>query len=216
MPRQAFLTPDSLEGTEYCFPLTIPGTLFRYVAGALAELASVYNWEQLGTVTPEGAAEYFNEWLFQLSEENCMALPKVGRVLTLTSNLVIATNTLTTISAWEGFGYGGASEIGQPSRFVAPVDGEYSMTVQLNWLAAASSIRGLRVYKNGSTSSFALYTEGTFSVTNTQTITGKIPLLANDYLQVAVFQTSGGNTSIRGNASIPYSHAHFWLDREGE
>ena len=50
-------TPNTNTGTAICRPLSVPLPYLSSVAGALAALTDPGNWEQVGAVTPEQAAE---------------------------------------------------------------------------------------------------------------------------------------------------------------
>lgn len=67
-------TGDELTGDDLiCRPLFIPDdlTLISSVGGALSELTKPYNWEQVGTMTPETASEIMTEMLKAWHEEAC-------------------------------------------------------------------------------------------------------------------------------------------------
>lgn len=57
----AWLTPDSSQLAESLREryISIPGSLFNYVTGALEELTRPERWEQFGDATPEESADFF-------------------------------------------------------------------------------------------------------------------------------------------------------------
>ena len=49
--------------------INVPGSLWLYVVGALAELAYEYNWEKFGTATPEQMAQFFADILDDFQDD---------------------------------------------------------------------------------------------------------------------------------------------------
>lgn len=60
---RAWLTPDSSELEENLRKrfITLPGSLFVYISGALMMLAEVENWEDFGDLTAQETADYFSD-----------------------------------------------------------------------------------------------------------------------------------------------------------
>jgi len=66
-------TPDSLAGDEICRPLFIPGneSVLAIVGGALSELTKLWNYEQVGEITPAEISELMTSMLARWYSEEC-------------------------------------------------------------------------------------------------------------------------------------------------
>src|SRR5688572_25169565 len=66
-------TPDEYEEADIlCRPLFVPLPFVHIVGGALAELTHKWNWEHVGSMTPERATEIMAAMLRQWYEEGCL------------------------------------------------------------------------------------------------------------------------------------------------
>lgn len=66
-------TPDVYEEADtLCRPLFVPLPFIHIVGGALSELTRLWNWEQVGSMTPETATEIMSAMLKQWYEEDCV------------------------------------------------------------------------------------------------------------------------------------------------
>lgn len=80
MSRRAWLTPDDLPVSTNCFKIRVPNSLeFEAVfRGALLLLAEAYNWEQVGSTTPQECADL---WASTLLDDLLMVPCEVSMVL---------------------------------------------------------------------------------------------------------------------------------------
>lgn len=81
--RRRFLTPNSpLPGGNYVLKLIIPKDIqfIMHFLGALTDLAEEINWEKVGDMTPEQAAEYWSRILAAYEQEE-ETIPEVGMPL---------------------------------------------------------------------------------------------------------------------------------------
>jgi microcystin-dependent protein len=69
MARFGWLTPDTPTGQTVCRRFRIPFEFNAAFTGAIEALAQVWNWEEFGDLTPEGAAAIAFE--FVQAEEDC-------------------------------------------------------------------------------------------------------------------------------------------------
>lgn len=195
MSRQAFLTPDSLEGTEYCFPLTIPGTLFRYVAGALAELTSVNNWEQLGAVTPEDAADYFNELLMAFQSGDCNLI--TGHLEARADANVSIPHNVEKLNVWSSSTR--TTAMFAMDLFTGTVtmlkDARIQLSVLWNWQNVAGGDREIRIRFNGAWEWLdRCVSTGNFGQSNSLSMNREVS--EGDTITVGAYQNSGSVVSL--------------------
>ena len=109
--------------------------------------------------------------------------------------------TYTTISFdTEVYDYGNMIDIaGYPTRITIPADGIYYVSLALLWQVNATGRRDTYILVNGSTA--PLYKSDVPSATQstTQLHSGGIKLSQWDYLELKVYQNSGGALNCKGN-----------------
>lgn len=133
---RAFLTPDALDTSqEQCYPINIAPDLLSYVLGAMHELTLPYRWEPHGVVTPEQAAQFFEEKLLSIIVENCFEdglMPNI--VGECDTDIELPNNTLTpiiwtlsqgTFSVFTRDAPTGVITIHEPGRYQATVYGAF-------------------------------------------------------------------------------------------
>ena len=95
------------------------------------------------------------------------------------------------------------------SRLVAPVAGDYVITGVVRWNNNDTGLRGIAVRLNGTTfiSESLVYT----SSVHTSNTAGIYHLAENDYVELMVYQSSGGNlnTIVSGNISPEFAMARL-------
>jgi hypothetical protein len=93
------------------------------------------------------------------------------------------------------------------TRLVAPLDGWYMVTGFAAFVANATGVRAVRVRKNGSTVLVSDRRTSYASFDNELSIAvGPVELAATEYLELMVFQNSGGNLDTVANASLGLSY----------
>lgn len=204
MPKNAFLTPDSLQGQQICFEFGVSAGLFRFIAGALAELTSPANWEMHGAVTPDEAAEFFANLLYGLESKDCTPVPPSTAVLKRTSGVFIQNNSLTTMifHTWttndpETFDVGNAQiECLKAGWYTATFDCYFSNAV------AGSRVAGIwNVQENVWSALSQYHTGGTAAAS--MPVTALLHLDAGDTLQAKLLQITGGDLFIGVGTFLP-------------
>lgn len=78
-----YLTPNSLPSGTICRTVLIPDDLdwLLIVNGALSELCNADNFEQFGSVTPEEAAERFQQMFFEFRDSECAPVTPIGSIV---------------------------------------------------------------------------------------------------------------------------------------
>jgi hypothetical protein len=114
------------------------------------------------------------------------------------NNQTITNNTNTAISFdTETFDTDGMWAIGDPTKLVAQLAGKYVITCSARWDGNATGSRVVSVKKNGTT---FLSQNGSKDVEGNHVIVTGSPtiatLAASDYIEIIVFQDSGGNLDI--------------------
>lgn len=91
-----------------------------------------------------------------------------------------------------------------PSRMTIPdgYDGTYRMTTQITWEVDGTGYRIIRLLKNGSTIAEAVHNAD--AVANVMLISDTQALEAGDYIEVQVYQTSGGSLDVVKNTTYTY------------
>lgn len=129
------------------------------------------------------------------------------------SNSSIATATFTAISFLsERYDVGGChSTASNQSRLTVPTggDGVYHIGGNATFAANATGIRELRIRLNGSTY-IAVQSDTTVSASgdHSMNVSCEYKLVAADYVELVVYQTSGGLLNV--NASTNYSPEFWW------
>ena len=105
------------------------------------------------------------------------------------------TETIDTDGFWEG--------VTNPSRMTIPTgeDGTYLISARIVWAANVVADRYFQIYKNGSGLSYPYYIVTDALGTGVRMIALPIALVATDYLQMYVYQDSGGAVSLAANMS---------------
>jgi len=99
------------------------------------------------------------------------------------------------------------------SRFTIPFDGYYRITGIVSWAANATGSRQTRIMLNGvggTTIGIVLEQASPAGVVLIQQVTADYLLTAGDYVELVVFQNSGGNLNV--DTAANYS-PEFWIDR---
>ena len=122
----------------------------------------------------------------------------VGCAAYNTSNFTISNNTGTNLT-WntEEFDTDGFhSTSSNTSRFTIPTGkgGKYLITAQVRWDDNTAGERVLKIQKNGS--EFKAFAMQPNSSNPMEAITGVLDLVATDYIEILVFQSSGGNRTV--------------------
>jgi hypothetical protein len=103
--------------------------------------------------------------------------------------------------------YGMHDNVTNNSRLVCVKAGIYSVAAQVTWAANNSGRRVAQITKNGEGGggTFQLSTAtpglGGTAVAFDQNVAGPVRLAVGDYLEVTVYQNSGGNLSVGGTLS---------------
>lgn len=88
-------------------------------------------------------------------------------------------------------------DMGQPTRFTAPVAGRYMAFVSVTWTANSTGRRQLAIgVNNVFGNNPQLSNLAPSGVSQAQALTGLLDLAANDYVQFSAFQNSGGNLNL--------------------
>lgn len=127
----------------------------------------------------------------------------------------IANNTRTAVSWQASSSTAGATPpwvVGSPTRFTPPVDGKYECIGNAKWASNSSGRRGLSFRVNGTTNHDLQFQEsnGVDTCTGMKTLN----LLSTDYVEMVVFQDSGGSLNLVGG-SEQHSTASFRLAGTG-
>lgn len=90
-----------------------------------------------------------------------------------------------------------------PSRLVAPVSGTYLVTGYIEWGANGTGSRGLHIRKNGTQAPSspvwqAAALQAAVAGSTHQNVSSLVKLAAGDYVELVVYQTSGGNLTPLG------------------
>lgn len=124
--------------------MSIPVRLFEFVLGSLLPLTDFRNWEQHGSVTPEDAAEYFDEWLYSLLDGGCnVNRPFITGILTQV--LSVDHNTYEPVPWLDGHQNQDEyfERVGQEIEILK--DGYYTVRANITFQANAVNIRRLRL-----------------------------------------------------------------------
>lgn len=131
-----------------------------------------------------------------------------------TTTQSIGTGSATAVSfGAELFDHGGCWVIGSPTRLTAPVAGVYSVSAAVEFAANATGNRQVHIYTNGSEHSRITVPSVGAGLATRVSHNAIVQLAAAEYVEVFVFQDSGGNLNITNGANMP-NLAFAWL-REG-
>jgi hypothetical protein len=142
-------------------------------------------------------------------------LNSMARVWINTANTAIATATVTAVNfATESFDTDGIHDnVTNNSRLTCQLTGKYLVVVAAQFEFNATGDRAAYIYKNGAIYSLVV----DIGATNTQTamVSGVdfLSLTAGDYIEMRVFQDSGGNLNLLGATE---ANTHFAMYYIGE
>jgi hypothetical protein len=99
------------------------------------------------------------------------------------------------------------------SRLTAPVTGIYAVTAEVDWTPNATGTRELTLMKNGSTFIADDDRDGISVVFGgqSQSVTAQVRLVAGDYVEVGVLQTSGGSLNVMSAGETSPEFSLTWL-----
>lgn len=101
---------------------------------------------------------------------------------------------------------------GNPARLTAPIPGVYSIAVEVPWEDGATGFRQVRVELNGGASNLAFDQVPPVSGSATaQGLTTQQRLLAGDFIEVRVAQTSGSDLDVTSLNGAPPAFSMAWL-----
>ena len=86
-------------------------------------------------------------------------------------------------------------------RLTVPSTGYYLVNAQVMFATNASGYRQLGIFKNGTRLNYATATAATSATEATIIFNLMVSLTAADYLEIKVFQNSGGNLAVYGDSS---------------
>lgn len=211
-----YLTPNSLQGDLVCFPLFMPGHLFHYVVGALGELTLSHNWELFGTITPNEAAEYFDERLLAFVSTTCedsLSMPSiVGLRDTDQANIpnnvdtpILWTQASATTAFFSANLTTGVITIHEPGKYVA--------TFSAVFAANATGVRRLRATWTGQAATAQLATTPVGAMAMSHAFAFRLAS-AGDDIVFNVLQNSGGNLNLDLD-TVTFGPARFSIVRVG-
>lgn len=205
MSYPAFLTPDTLEGALECSGLDIPAHLFRYVVGALAELTVARNWELHGTVTPEEAADYFNELLLSTQWGLCTMPAMHERILV--TNLSVEHNTTTLVQM--GVGSLDTEYLSYDEGIItAGVNLWVVVTAVADFAANTTGVRRLIIRRDSTDVAKVQLPPAGAGVTGVP-VSWSGALQAGETLRYYVLQTSGGSLNLNGQGITRWAITGF-------
>jgi hypothetical protein len=99
------------------------------------------------------------------------------------------------------------------SRLTAPVTGIYAVTAEVDWTPDATGTRELTLMKNGSTFIADDDRDGISVVFGgqSQSVTAQVRLVAGDFVEVGVLQTSGGSLNVMSAGETSPEFSLTWL-----
>lgn len=119
--------------------------------------------------------------------------------------LTISNNSLTWLtfsSTRDNSTDGMHSTSSNTGRLTAPVAGWYLITAAIRWASNATGVRQLYLRANGSTYIDTVNQDAVGTTNTRQTIATLYYLAANEYVEAAVYQNSGGNLDVDASAAI--------------
>jgi hypothetical protein len=90
------------------------------------------------------------------------------------------------------------------SRFVAPVNGLYTVTATVPWVANATGVRTAAIVKNDATNIAENTIVAGAASAISQQVTADALLAKDDYITISVVQNSGGNLNVSSGASCAF------------
>lgn len=198
MPTLAYLTPESLEGSETCLKLTLNTTLFRYVLGALYDLTIPSHWELHGAVTPEEASQYFAEMIIGAQSEDCQQMEHRWVRAYRTTDITLPHNTQvpiewTHVNGSEGqFGFSALT----PTLLFPPFPGKYFAFAQVVWEANSTGIRRLRILMDGTVVGASQWAATPVGASSYTTVALLNVSTAGHEVSLQAFQNTGGDLDV--------------------
>lgn len=101
----------------------------------------------------------------------------------------------------ESFDLGGNYNNATNYRFTAPVTGHYQVNTLITWANISGEDHYVKIYKNG-TGIITNTIHGITSNAYSQTIGDVVPLDAGEYIEIFVYQNSGGNENITAESYL--------------
>jgi hypothetical protein len=121
------------------------------------------------------------------------------------------TGTLLTFNA-ERYDNGGLHDtVTNNSRLTAQKAGKYTIWAGVEWALNTTGFRMVAIRLNGTTNIALVTANGTTGNTTDQSISTLYHLAAGDYVEVMVWQTSGGNLNVSVGGSYSPEFAMQWL-----
>lgn len=141
--------------------------------------------------------------------------PRVSAYNSTTQAITTGTHTAVTFDS-ENWDIGTLhSTSSSTSRITIPTggDGLYHLTCAIYWDVSGVGQRLARIYKNGAALYPSSYAQANVTYGVTHNITAYYDLVAGDYLEVFVFQDSGGNLNISTATSTNPAQARMQLTK---
>lgn len=102
-----------------------------------------------------------------------------------------------------------------PSRITIATAGVYVCGANVSWAAHATGWRGIGLRVNAGTTYGWTVVPSIGATTMMSATSWRLPLNATDYVEVVVYQTSGGALNAGSNDSLPGANTVFQADRIG-
>ena len=153
-------------------------------------MTDVDNWEEHGAVTPEEAAEYFDEWVYNLLDQGC-PMPVARLEARADANVSIAHNTEKQ-NVWSSASRtADMFDINLTTGVVTVLkDARIQLSVLWNWQNVAGGDREIRVRIAGAWVWLdRAASAGNFAQSNSLSM--HTDVLANDTIVVGAYQNSG-------------------------
>lgn len=178
----------------------------------------------------EDTAPALDDWLYKVN--NAGTLDRKSKVANLnarrgcrvykSTTTTISNGTLTALSSfnterWDTDAYHDTGT--NPGRISIPSghDGLFAAGAHTEWDANSTGVRTIYIRKNGTDYLAGLrYNASGSSNTTGLSVVTMAPLVATDYLEVVVYQDSGGDLDLQpGGASANQYKQDFWVQRIG-
>lgn len=183
----------------------MPVRLFEFVLGSLLPLTNVDNWEEHGSVTPEEAAEYFDEWLYALLDQECIVpMPIVRFFASRSSAQSISNATETTFDISTTVGPTAFFTFSPTNETIELLeDGFYSLYFQAGFAGNATGDRYAAI-KDVNTGEYYAIDGGRAAAANNWlgTCSAYRFLPAGTIVYGRVWQNSGGSLNLAASTAI--------------
>lgn len=121
--------------------------------------------------------------------------------LFLDSNPSIPNNTNTKVSWTDAaFNIGGIWSVGNPTRLVAPVTGKYRVYINLEWRSNSAALRNCSLLRNSPALQIDLQSQGAAGGKSNLSCQVDVLITATNYVELQVFQSSGGALTLHGGS----------------